>query len=359
MKTNRYSFGFSILSICGAIIAIYILVKYEENLILGIAFNLADWIFSWSIAMLLVKTFDIFYGNRPTLKYLSLIAFLTPIATMFQPLVYRMKPIPEWFISLSRTFYFTECILLFLIAIKFLSSKASGLRASENNALVEEQLGPSLLGQGTSHVDTVIKSINYRANASQKAAFLSLIIIVIIVTVGGGASIGTAALDELKRVRQIEIERGKLLSLNEKLEKLTENNTTPSLDTAQAIVQFIKENYGNESKYEVVLQKIEKRSQNAITGWQDIVMRISIAVLSLFLVQVFFHIYRFNQQQSSHLWTKSEILELFKDSSEENLQEMRNTILSRMDSSPKFGKSPQSPIDLALELLNKAKNTSS
>ena len=359
MKPYRYLLSLSIFSICGVIVSIYTHLLYGNRILLPSLFVMCDWIWGWSIAMLMMRTFDIFYSNNPALRYISILAFLSPITSIFQPIVYRSNySNQEWFSILIYTSYCIECALLCFITISFLSTRAVGLRASTNNSLIEPN-GPTLLGQGSNNIDTVIKSINYRASASQKASSLSLVIMVIIVLIGGGASIGTTALDELKRVREIEMERGKLLLLNERLEGFTKNNTTSVVDTSKAIMQFIRENYGKESNYETVLQKIEKRSQSAVTSWQDIVMRISIAVLSLFLVQVFFHIYRFNQQQSSHLWSKSETLELFKDGSEEQLQEMRSIILSKMDSSPKFGKAPTSGIEQVLEILNKAKNTSS
>lgn len=199
-------------------------------------------------------------------------------------------------------------------------------------------------------LEKVIQSILMRVSSSNRAVTFSLIIMVLMVIIGGGASFGTVALNEANKIRELEVERGNLLRLTYLLnhpDSIKDNNHY------KEIKERISLKYGNQNSYKNLLENIEKQSY---ISWPDIAMRITIAALTLFLVQIFFHIYKYNQQQSSQLMNKAETLELFREA-DANQAELRTFLLSKSDFSTKFDKSPVSPTEQIINIIGKAKDS--
>jgi hypothetical protein len=197
-------------------------------------------------------------------------------------------------------------------------------------------------------IEKVISAVALRAKSSTKMTSVSLVIMIVIVFIGGGTSIGTVALNEAGKLRELEIERLKLIKLTNTL-----TDTSVHKDTAFAhIKKLIGERYGTENSYQKLIEDIQKQSY---ISWPDIVMRVTIAALTLFLVQVFFHIYKYNRQQSSNLFTKAEILELYKDP-EADRDELRRILLSKTDPHLKFEKDPSSPSEQIIQIIEKNKD---
>ena len=91
-------------------------------------------------------------------------------------------------------------------------------------------------------------------------------------------------------------------------------------------------------KYTIIAKAIEGDHIN----WEHIAMRGTIAALTIFLVQIFFHIFKYNQTQESLLSSKAEVLELYKED-EPKRKDLRAYFLSKIDSNPAFSKSPKAP----------------
>jgi hypothetical protein len=236
------------------------------------------------------------------------------------------------------------------------------------------------LGNGVTTLDNVIKSIISRAESSAKMTTTALFLMVIIVFIGGGASIGTIALSELNKVREMEQAKKDFVSMKSEIIKYGRSPTTypntveiPALtDTSNAsrseflskTQRDINANYNqllkslnttlNDTNYEKLINKID--TTHAIS-WEDIAMRATIAALTLFLVQVFFHIYKYNQQQSSFLFGKAEAIELCK-TSEPAHAELKKAIIDKLETDVKFGKDPTSAIDQVINALEKIKKAS-
>lgn len=199
-------------------------------------------------------------------------------------------------------------------------------------------------------LEKVIQSILIRVSSSNRAVTFSLIIMVLMVIIGGGASFGTVALSEANKIRELEVERGNLLRLTYLLnhpDSIKDNNHY------KEIRERISLKYGNQNSYKNLLENIEKQSY---ISWPDIAMRITIAALTLFLVQIFFHIYKYNQQQASQLMNKAETLELFREA-DANQAELRTFLLSKSDFSTKFDKSPVSPTEQIINIIGKSKDS--
>lgn len=363
MKSNRFVFIYFIVAVLGCITSFYFYFASGRPIDVYVFTPIMGWVLCGATAIITLRGYNIFYKGRDANAYLRLLLFVPPIIdTISRVIVNKWGNYNnELNVILNYTSFLLLCTFLCFSAYKLSSSKIRGLRISNETILSEDTSHLSAtaesLGKGNTNLDVVIRSLFERAAAAQKMSNLSLVLMIFIVFIGGGASIGTTALDELKKVREIEIERNDLLSLNRKLADITKKGKFDKhRDSMINVVAVLLQNqYGKEKDYEIVLQKIEKRAQNITTGWQDLAMKISIAVLSLFLVQVFFHIYKFNQQQYSYLLARAEALQLFKDTPDQDLKEMRNAVLAKMEVSPRFGKNPQSAIELALELINKGK----
>jgi type II secretory pathway component PulC len=110
--------------------------------------------------------------------------------------------------------------------------------------------------------------------------------------------------------------------------------------------------YGNKNEYEKVFEDVKKLTQ---TSWADIAARGTIALLTLFLVQIFFSVYKFNRQLSSSLSAKAEAIEMIasdKDSEQLLNKELISVVKQHL---PGFGKEPKTPLHEAIDLAGKLK----
>ena len=234
-----------------------------------------------------------------------------------------------------------------------------------NTILLESEL---LLGQGATIIDRVIKSLLYRANRSEKTAKLSLVLIVILVFIGGSISIGTIALDQFSKLRQLEKVRQEMLSVVDKLDlnkmRISYLNSKDSIerftikhdkDIARSIQESIIITFGSledTKNYKQLLENIQKKESYNIS---EIIMRVAIAALTFFLVQVFLKIYKYNQQQNTILLTKAEVLELFNEPGSD-MKKLREILASKIEENPKFGNTPSTPIEQIINIADKAKS---
>lgn len=236
---------------------------------------------------------------------------------------------------------------------------------SSNGILSEPEL---LLGQGNTKFDRVIKALFFRVNRSEKTAKLSLAIIVLLVFIGGSISIGTIALDQFSKLRQLEKVRQNMLSAIDQIDKrnfqFEVHNSKDSTElierqldnvVANSIQTAVEATFGSledTKNYKQLLENIQKKESYNIS---EIIMRVAIAALTFFLVQVFLKIYKYNQQQSTSLLTKAEVLELFNEEGA-NKEKLLDLLASKLEGNPKFGNSPATPIEQIINIADKAKS---
>lgn len=355
-----------IITVVGILISVGIIYISGENL-WSIYFMTLYWIYSLAMALLTAKLCSIImiYSKKRILVYLPYLIMITPLLNTFDLFVryssdsmsyFEFRQIFGLFIS------FIHCFILVLIAsiiIKELTDKRlysaiysyskevieqPDTREADSNKLKEHS--EELLGKGNTILDRVIASILSRANLSNRIINFSLIIMIVIVAIGGGASFGTVALNEAKKIRDLESERLKLVSI---INNIRESDTLKFPISYEKTIKAVDARLGDENTYKTTIEKIEKQSN---ISWTDIAMRITIAALTLFLVQIFFHIYKFNQQQASQLFTKAEIMELYKESGADQ-NALRSGLLSKIDSTPNFEKTPPTPTEQFINIIGK------
>jgi hypothetical protein len=236
---------------------------------------------------------------------------------------------------------------------------------SSNGILSEPE---HLLGQGNTKFDRVIRALFYRVNRSEKTAKLSLAIIVLLVFIGGSISIGTIALDQFSKLRQLEKVRQNMLFAIDQIDRRNfhfdlqdSKDSTVSIERqldnviANSIKTAVEATFGDledTKNYKQLLENIQKKESYNIN---EIIMRVAIAALTFFLVQVFLRIYKYNQQQSTSLLTKAEVLELFNEEGADK-EKLRELLASKIEGNPKFGNTPTTPIEQIINIADKAKS---
>ena len=169
----------------------------------------------------------------------------------------------------------------------------------------------------------------------------------------GGASVGLWFFGQLDRVRTLELERNRLLHVSTTLENLPRQTTPQQAQTIAELQKFIRDNYSQPNAYQALLRDIAEKTQ---TSWPDIAIRATLAILTLFLVQIFFAVYKYSAQLSNTLATKAEALDLLCVSAEDR-RLLRHEMLSIVrDASPSFGAGPNTPLQDTLEFLKKLKD---
>lgn len=358
--------------------SIGIIISFMSSYISGIEpmriyYRIIDWCSGLALAILISKFCDYInvFSKKRTLSFLPYLILISPLLYSLDFLIVRIDfgnyRYVEFFYS---TVSFLSGLIQVLVTIvlirelKVINLLVANLTSSDkdatksqtgkekNNEKVDVEIKEQLLGRGNTILDKVITSILYRANASNRVISFTLVIMLVIVAIGGSASFGTVALNEAKKIRELESERLKMLDIVHTIQtadssKLAERN--------KELREIITSRYGDENSYKNIVENIEKQSY---VSWPDIAMRITIAALTLFLVQIFFHIYKYNQQQSSHLFTKAETLELYKETGADQ-GELRIGLLSKVDSNPKFDKAPTTPTEQFFHAINKAKDAKS
>jgi hypothetical protein len=311
----------------------------------------------------------ILFPLAPTLYIFSEIAYLS--APRWLPLSYGpLKILFAIDICLTTIITIIICILLYskkyLQALANLTKGTTDISPSASNTLLSEP--ELLLGQGNANIDRVIQSLLYRANRAEKTAKLSLVAIILLVFIGGSISIGTIALDQFSKLRQLEKVRQEMLTAVNKLntesyfyEYLNLNNSPEKAiikhdsAIAKAIQKNIETTFGSledTKNYKQLLENVQRKESYNIS---EIVMRVAIAALTFFLVQVFLRIYKYNKQQCTSLLTKAEVLELFNEPGTD-MKKLREILASKIEENPKFGNTPTTPIEQIINIADKAKS---
>lgn len=306
-----------------------------------------DWTQSLAISLLVNKVCILLVKETKDERLLLLpyLLLISPLLYSFDFVFRRSYDISEYIYLL---FGIISTIISFLVAFKIINiinkkntvllEKEETFEAPQDDEIRNKQPKKITI------LDKVILSTIQRANASNKAIFVNLLIMVIIVIIGGSASFGTVALNEASKIRELETERLKMIEIVNKIQAYDST-------TVKEIKEIISSKYGVETSYKSIMENVEKQSY---VSWPDIAMRATIAALTLFLVQIFFHIYKYNQQQAALLFSKAEILQLYNEP-DANQNELRSGLLSKIDSNPSFDKTPSTPTDQIVNIIKDSK----
>lgn len=339
---------------------------------LRIFYKVVDWVGNLALALLLSKlcTFIKLFSKTRILTIIPYLALVPSFLYSVDFLIIRSN-IDDY--RVIETFFYTLSFLTVLckvfisvVLIKELTVAFVGVKSistTTNTAYLEDQVGSkssnkkleseqenTLVRSRDSILDNVITSTLSRASASSRTASFAIVVIIVFVLIGGGASVGTVALNEAQKVRELETERLKMLEI---MNAIQTNDSGKFSERNKEVIEIIQSRYGDQNSYKAILENIEKQSE---VKWTDIAMRVTIAALTLFLVQIFFHIYKYNQQQESQLLTKAELFELYKEPDADK-GELRAGLLLKVDSNPRFEKTPSTPSEQIINAFAKSNNS--
>lgn len=328
----------------------------------------------------IIEFLSLFITHAQKLSYAIILFLLAPTLYIFSEIAYLSTP--RWLplsydflkilfatdICLTTIITVIICILLYsnkyLQALANLTKGTTEISPSDSNTILSEP--ELLLGQGNANIDRVIKSLLYRANRAEKTARLSLVAIILLVFIGGSISIGTIALDQFSKLRQLEKVRQEMLNVALNIDTgsifdLTEHDENSRMyilkkdsTLGKSIKESIKATFGSledTKNYKQLLENIQKKESYNLS---EIIMRVAIAALTFFLVQVFLRIYKYNKQQNTSLLTKAEVLELFNEPGTD-MKKLREILAAKIEENPKFGNSPTTPIEQIINIADKAK----
>lgn len=336
-STNR---NLIIIAVIGIIISF--LTSFTNGIDMNrIFYRLGDW--STTLVLALFLNWILYKQSIKTsyLPYILLIPSLySSFNSIFTELLYDTEFLDTYFLFNAFIYYFVNIYVIYKAYKLIIRNKLKPNFIKENK---RNDSNPTLL-------DEIIFSIEERVTLASKRIFFSLIAMIVIVIVGSSASFGTVALNEANKIRELESERIKMLTASRQLRNVDNENYQEKLKEIQ---KLIEDKYGKNNDYKELIGKIE---QESYISWPDIAMRITIAALTLFLVQIFFHIYKYNQRQESNLLSRIEVFKLYTDEKAE-INQLRNGLVSKMNSNIEFEKSPTSPTEQIINIIEKSKGT--
>lgn len=192
----------------------------------------------------------------------------------------------------------------------------------------------------SSGIEMVIDSLNKTMHEFKDGAKTSLLAITIIVIAGIMASYGVDLFNKYENIRQLNARASEVGRLLKQVD-------IKGVIDKDSVARIVNEYAQFHKSYAETLLHIEEQSK---TSWPDIAMRITIAALTLFLVQVFFHIYKYNKMREAAMQSKLDVLILF-DDPKADLNTLRTELLAKLGSDPRFDRSPPTMIDQAANAL--------
>lgn len=322
--------------------AIGMIISLIDNLIEGypmytVIYDILYWSFLSVVSLIVLQAISKRESNqnKEVISFLPYLIILLPFAGFVRLLLDVSWEFNNIFVTL--VYIFTSIVSISSLLMVFNQYKHIG--HEELNAMtLTENVEPSRVA-----LAKVIKSIRGRANQFNKRMYLNLFYILLIVIIGGGASFGLAALKEASVFRDLESQRIQLIKVLNELEVFDDND----IRSKNGIKRIINETYPTSVKYETLIEKLEKNSE---ISWRDIAMRVTIAALTLFLVRIVFQMYKYNQQQSSNLLARAEILELYLDD-KSDLDSLREGLLTKLEANPSFNKTDSNSAEQLLKLI--------
>ena len=250
-------------------------------------------------------------------------------------------------LSLSHLFKIAN-----IVAINSKRAKIEIAKKAPNSTAEAEKV----LASDKSILDSVISDVILRAQSSSRMTTVSLVMIIILVVIGGSASIGTVAFNEFQNARELEQERGRFIKtaklfrlyMDDQASGIIKRNLDmPFPGQFEARLDSVIKTFDTNKYDELLANTLQKKE----ISWGDLAMRVTIAALTLFLVQIFFHIYKYNQLQESHLFSKAEMMKLFNEQGSDK-ESLRKGMLEKTQPDVPFGKGPTSPTEKVIDALN-------
>jgi hypothetical protein len=353
-------------AVASAVVSLFSIV-----IVYGIGHATTDLIFRvvW-LPLNVIETVIAWYVYQLSRKDTSFLPLL-PWAPVLQQVVNRLaEPFaPRQFaiyvlvVGIAQALYF---ILLYkAVRLAFIDKRTEaavdGMPSSRIETLGEPGTGAEISGipaelqtitlEQAVHI-RVTDAVRQRSRQTSETARLSMIIMIVLVLLGGGASVGLWFVGQLDRVRSLELERKKLVYLSSQF--TGQSDRTPQ-ELSKALIELqkvVRDNYTQEQSYQSLLREISASMQ---TSWPDIAIRATIAVLTLFLVQIFFAVYKYSQHLSNLLAAKAEALELVGVAEQDRRQLRKEMISLAKERTPTFGAGPNTPLQELLDLLEKLK----
>lgn len=331
-----------------------------------IPLTLLAWTFSATAAFVLEYSRSLCIPQRNSIVFRSL--FVAPaLIQISQNIINLTYPVWAYRELLSFMLWFFDAALA-IIGVLLLHSayksraallnsgdpNAASLSVATNEVEQHEAVLANLLGRGNGYIDRVILSVIDRSFKSERMATFSLIIMLILVLIGGMASFGLWAFTHADRISSIEAERNKLTVLQAEMQEIKErlgssNEATAKLDQ---LLRFVDQNYKTSPSYEATLNRLSQQSQS---NYADIAIRVTIAVLTIFLVQVFFAVYKYNRHLAILLSAKAEALELVGNDDDARKELSREAVSIIKETVPGFASHPRTPIEEISRLADKVR----
>jgi hypothetical protein len=299
------------------------------------------------------------------------------ISPWFPALTQALRGLLTLYLARTEQFYMFLQPLIILTNVCFFYLLLSTVRSAYHSSLdvlpKAEQIGPVAPGVPNASLDAssvvatipsvteqsidfavhvrIANAISTRSHQAAESARISMIIMIVLVLVGGGASVGLWFFGQLDRIRAIEVERNRLLQLSVGIQRLPRLAAADQVQAVKDMQKVIQDNYDAPNDYRVFLKDIADKLQ---TSWPDIAIRVTLAVLTLFLVQIFFAVYKYNQHLSNLLAAKAEALELLAVTPEDRQRVRSEMIPLATESLPGFAAGPQTPLQDILNVIGKA-----
>lgn len=334
--------------------------RYEPWTLL---YSIMGWLQAALIALTAEYSRRLVSGPKTALAdtfFLGMPAFAQLFADASQFLFVRSGPAFSIAQSFLISSYVIDYFVFFIIGRWLLlahrnkgQSTDQGETRSTQAVVVEgEDLAPELkkditrLGAGEGSVDRVINSVIWRSIKSERIATFSLRVMIILVIVGSMASFGLWIFTHADRISLLEAEQTRLVRLQGEVKDLKDKLGAGATDEIKAqldrVNKVIADNYSNEQSFKETMDRLNLQSQ---TNYADIAIRVTIAVLTIFLVQVFFSVYKYNRHLAIMLAAKAEALELAGSDETARKELSREAITIVKESIPGFGAHPKTPLE--------------
>lgn len=311
-----------------------------------IAFDAVHWMLLYVIGALLVEASMNYVGKFKRLVHaLPYLILFLPMTTLLRWLFGTSLELDEmvW----NQVYLITQIILIFSLLFVFKRIRVI------KSIIAPKSSEPSIEYTANSEVlSEIIENTQLRVKHFERGMRRSLIAMILLVVIGGVISFGALLYNEASTIRKLETERITLLKISDSL-KVVDANQEALNNTKEEIRQLLNDAYGEKDSY---VNLLEELNENSVENWRNVAMRITLAALTLILVQVLFHIYKYNQRQVTILTAHSELLKLYNETGAD-IGELRHGLLIKSDSSTRFGSASQNQTDFLINLLTRSRGS--
>jgi hypothetical protein len=178
----------------------------------------------------------------------------------------------------------------------------------------------------------------------------------VLVIAGGTTSFGLWWVNHATTANLMEQERAKLISARLALSDSTSFRLhLEALHTnSESLAAFLARTdalYADSPEYKATLKTIQDQTVNSIP---DTAIRVTIGVLTVFLVQIFFAIYKYTSHVAESLSSRADALQLLEESPEGAMAIRDAMAIHASAGTPVFSGGPRSPLEEAARLIRDA-----